>query len=317
MRSSCAQWNVPNNSDEEINHIKNGINSVAQSSSIDPRFILAIVMQESNGCVRVPTTNYGVNNPGLMQSHDGTGSCNDGTNVQSPCPESQILQMVKDGTEGTAAGDGLQQCLAQEGGSGVTAYYKAARCYNSGSVAASGNLGQGIATHCYVSDIANRLLGWSLGTSHCNDGSVGSLTGSSWSPSGSSSGSSSAAPEPSATSEPVPTVSVTETPTVAPQTPTASPAAPTSTETVVPVPTTTPAAASTAEPTPSASSTAAPVYPYAISTCQQYDTIVAGDYCDKVDAQDGITLAQLQSWNPGLDSVCSDLWKGYRYCVKA
>lgn len=321
MKSSCAQWNVPNNSDEEIDHIKNSINQVAGSSSVDPRFILAIIMQESNGCVRVQTTNYGVNNPGLMQSHDGTGTCNDGTNVLNPCPEAQILQMIKDGTEGTAAGDGLKQCIEQEGGVGdVTAYYKAARCYNSGSIAPSGNLGQGIATHCYVSDITNRLLGWSLGASDCNDGTVGSLTSSSWSGSSDSGSSSSPSPapepttilpEPTSTSEPAP---VTVTPTVPTQT-SIPPAEPT--ETIVPVPTTTPAATTSAAPVPTPSSTGAPIYPYAVSTCQQYYTVVAGDYCDKIDTEYGISLAQLQAWNQGLDSVCSNLWKGYQYCIKA
>lgn len=304
MKSSCAQWNVPNNSDQEINHIKKSINTIAQSSSVDPRFILAVVMQESNGCVRAPTTNYGVTNPGLMQSHDGTGTCNDGTNVQSPCPESEILQMIKDGTEGTAAGDGLQQCLAQEGGPGsVSAYYRAARCYNSGSVAASGNLGQGIATHCYVSDIANRLLGWSAGSSNCNPGIVGSLTGSSWSDSSDSGNSPAPKPTSTSTSEPAP---VTILPIAPTQTSAPSPAQPTTTN-----------AAPAPAPTQSSPSPEVPIYPQAIPTCQQYDTVVAGDYCDKIDARFGISLAQLQAWNPGLDSVCSNLWKGYQYCVKA
>lgn len=322
MKSSCAQWNVPNNSDEEINLIKSSINSVAQSSSLDPRFILAIVMQESNGCVRVPTTSYSVTNPGLMQSHEGTGTCNDGTNVQNPCPASEILQMIKDGSEGTAAGAGLQQCLAQEGGSGPTAYYKAARCYNSGSVAPSGNLGQGVATHCYVSDITNRLLGWSSGASNCNAGTIGGLTGSSWSDSGSNSSPAPApapapAPETSTpqshpTADPVPAASATETQAPAPP--------PLATNTAAPVPTALPALPSTLPlplPTSTPASSAVPLYPYAISSCQQYDTIVAGDYCNKIDTEYGISLAQLQSWNPGLDSTCSNLWKGYQYCVKA
>lgn len=300
MKGSCAQWAVPDNSDEEIDHIKHSVQTVAQSSGVDPRFILAVIMQESNGCVRVPTTSYSVSNPGLMQSHAGTGSCNDGTNVLTPCPKSQILQMVKDGAEGTASGAGLKQCLAQVGGRGgrVSTYYRAARCYNSGSVAPSGNLGQGIATPCYVSDIANRLLGWSVGPSHCKDSVIGSLTGSSWIGSllGGSSSESSSTPEPSSTSEPV------ATPT---------PALPT--ETVLP------AATSSAEPTPtpSASSSAPPIYPSAISSCQQYTTVVPGDYCDTIDAQYGISIAQLRSWNTGLDAACSNLWAGYQYCVKA
>ncbi|KAL4733614.1 hypothetical protein BDV11DRAFT_199739 [Aspergillus similis] len=175
MRQSCTQWNVPNNSDDEIDNISSAIKEVSDSSGVDPRFILAIVIQESNGCVRAPTTNYGVTNPGLMQSHNGQGSCNNGE-VLNPCPAEQITQMIKDGTEGTSDGDGLKQCLEQAGGSGDAAnFYAAARIYNSGSIAASGNLGQGIATHCYSSDVANRLTGWSTGPSTCENNVIGSL----------------------------------------------------------------------------------------------------------------------------------------------
>jgi len=84
MSSSCAQWGVADNTDDEISAMSSSIQSVASSTGIDPRFILAIIMQESNGCVRAPTTNYGVRNPGLMQSHDGAGTCNDAT-VSNPC----------------------------------------------------------------------------------------------------------------------------------------------------------------------------------------------------------------------------------------
>lgn len=155
---SCTQFRQDNNSDEESADLKAAIWSVAASSGIDARFILAIVMQESKGCVRVPTTNGGVRNPGLMQDHDGTGTCNDAT-VTNPCPPSEIEQMIQDGTTGTAAGDGLEQCLAQSEASDVSKYYKAARIYNSGSVT-DDNLSLGVATHCYASDIANRLTGW-------------------------------------------------------------------------------------------------------------------------------------------------------------
>jgi len=177
---SCTQFGQENNSDEENDDIKSAIQSVASSSGVDARFILAVMMQESKGCVRTPTTNYGVNNPGLMQSHDGAGSCNNG-GVQDPCPQSEITQMIKDGATGTAAGDGLEQTLSEAQATDVSKcvassrlsytikfpvtdiisrYYKAARIYNSGSIAASGKLEDGIATHCYASDIANRLTGW-------------------------------------------------------------------------------------------------------------------------------------------------------------
>ena len=53
MQQSCANWNVPNDSTDEIANMKTAINNVASSSGVDPRFLLAIIMQESNGCVRV------------------------------------------------------------------------------------------------------------------------------------------------------------------------------------------------------------------------------------------------------------------------
>lgn len=156
---SCTQFGQPNNSPDESAAVKAAIQSIGSSSGIDSRFILAIMMQESKGCVRAPTTNYGVRNPGLMQSHDGAGTCNDAS-AQNPCPSSSISQMIKDGATGTAAGDGLEQTVAQAHCSDVSKYYKGARIYNSGSIAAGGDLGQGIATHCYSSDVANRLTGW-------------------------------------------------------------------------------------------------------------------------------------------------------------
>ena len=131
-------------------------------------------MQESNGCTRVPTTNWGVWNPGLMQSHNGRGTCNDGPgSVQNPCLSIEIIQMIQDGVFGTVSGDGLKQCLTETGVSDVSMYYKAARIYNSGLIDKSGNLGAGVSTNCYVSDIANRLMGWSSGTSKCNPGTIG------------------------------------------------------------------------------------------------------------------------------------------------
>ncbi|KAI6800276.1 hypothetical protein KC363_g1713 [Hortaea werneckii] len=172
MQASCAAWNVPNDSDEEIADLKTAILDLASSTGVDARFILAIVMQESTGCVRVITTQYSHFNPGLMQSHNGTGSCNtnmaalglpgvesDGT-VQTPCPYSEIHQMIEDGTAGTSSGDGLQQLLAAQTNTDVSRFYRTARAYNGGSVDPSGDLGRGCCTLCYASDVANRLTGW-------------------------------------------------------------------------------------------------------------------------------------------------------------
>jgi hypothetical protein len=68
--------------------------------------------------------------------------------------------MIADGTRGTSDSDGLAQCINESGCNNDADFYRAASIYNSGSIASSGNLQDGIATHCYSSDIANRLTGW-------------------------------------------------------------------------------------------------------------------------------------------------------------
>ncbi|MCJ1320293.1 hypothetical protein MMC15_005631 [Xylographa vitiligo] len=138
-------------SDTEIGHIKTAIETVAAESGVDVRAILCIIVQESGGDVRVGSTNNGVHNPGLMQSHNGVSfDAND--------PQGSILQMVKDGTEGTKDGDGLKQLLARYGN-----YYEAFRAYNSGSVNAADLNDPMGATGSYARDAANRLMGheWS------------------------------------------------------------------------------------------------------------------------------------------------------------
>ncbi|KAI4856150.1 putative muramidase, partial [Aureobasidium sp. EXF-8846] len=170
MQQSCANngWGA-NNSPTEISDIKAAIKKVSASSGVDPRFILAIVMQESNGCVRVVTTSWSVQNPGLMQDHAGTGTCNSGGVITNPCPTSEIEQMIVDGTTGTTSGDGLVQCLSQAAASDVSQYYRAARIYNGGYSGFHANdLGTGCCTLCYASDVANRLTGWSSGPSQCH-----------------------------------------------------------------------------------------------------------------------------------------------------
>ncbi|KAG6211897.1 hypothetical protein E4U35_001298 [Claviceps purpurea] len=171
MLQSCGNQNPPqpNNNEAEVKAIYDGIQKASVASGVDRRFILAILMQESKGCVRAPTTNYGVRNPGLMQNHDGAGTCNEGGLVKKPCPEATIHQMISEGVSGTAAGDGLANCMnvAAAGGADVSAFYKAARIYNSGSIAKTGQLQDGIATHCYASDVANRLTGWVAAPSKC------------------------------------------------------------------------------------------------------------------------------------------------------
>lgn len=135
-------------SDAEISMIKSVIETVARESNIDVRAILCMIMQESAGNVRVGTTSVQVTNPGFMQSHNGVS-------FDPKDPKGSILQMVRDGTEGTKSGDGLKQLLKQYGGS----YYEAFRGYNSGTVNKADLNDPGPATRWYVRDIANRLMG--------------------------------------------------------------------------------------------------------------------------------------------------------------
>lgn len=169
MEESCENnWGVPNDSTTEIGDIKSSILNISSVYAVDARFILAIIMQESSGCVRVITTSWSVTNPGLMQSHAGSGTCNLNNVVQDPCPASEIYQMIVDGTAGTSSGDGLVQCLQETGVGDVSMYYRAARIYNGGYGSYNpDDLGTGCCTLCYASDVANRLLGWSTGTSGC------------------------------------------------------------------------------------------------------------------------------------------------------
>lgn len=74
MFASCENNDgVANDSGEEVGDIYNAIESVAGTSKLDHRVILAIIMEESGGCVRVPTTLSpdGIYNPGLMQDYEG------------------------------------------------------------------------------------------------------------------------------------------------------------------------------------------------------------------------------------------------------
>ena len=88
-----------------------------------------------------------------MQSDGGVTFIGNGASPSKQA--SSITQMIIDGTQGTAYGDGLVQCINSYGN-----IYEAARCYNSGSVDPSNlNNGEG-ATNSYVNDIANRMTGW-------------------------------------------------------------------------------------------------------------------------------------------------------------
>lgn len=99
-----------------------------------------------------------------MQDHDGSHTCNENSKVSTPCPDAEILGMITDGVAGTVKGSGLAGAITSANFNGVEfaeAYYRAARLYNSGVINLSQDLNKGEgATHCYASDVANRMVGW-------------------------------------------------------------------------------------------------------------------------------------------------------------
>lgn len=171
MRTACANLGIPvaESTEDEIGKIWDAVLTVSNESGVDPRFIFAVILQESGGCVRVWATGGGsLYNPGLMQSHNGVHNCNTGLNsvgyTQYPCPWYTITNMVRDGVGESKDGTGLKDILTQVqeeiGTDDARAYYSAARIYNSGSLDPT-NLDIAFAsTRCYAMDIANRLTGW-------------------------------------------------------------------------------------------------------------------------------------------------------------
>ncbi|KAF2102682.1 hypothetical protein NA57DRAFT_33498, partial [Rhizodiscina lignyota] len=153
MYNACSNLGLsPDDTLTQLQQIYAAIQTVSEESLVDHRYILATVVQESLGCVVVGTsTSPGEGshpNPGLMQSHNGTAY--DPNNSAA-----SILQMIRDGTEGTIYGDGLVQLINYYGN-----IYETARGYNSGHVN-HGNLSEAYgATTSYVNDIANRMTGW-------------------------------------------------------------------------------------------------------------------------------------------------------------
>ncbi|KAL1799999.1 hypothetical protein ACET3X_000341 [Alternaria dauci] len=176
IKNSCKYngWG-DNNSDAETQAIKDSIESESEASGVPKEFILAVMMQESTGCVRAPTSKSDAHNPGLMQGA-GTATCHPlGQSPISPCPANDIRAMIREGTSGEGLRTSLKESLdAFSATTDDSKYYKAARRYNSGSQVTNPNLGHG-ATACYASDIANRLIK-PFGESSCDNNAVVGLT---------------------------------------------------------------------------------------------------------------------------------------------
>lgn len=73
---------------------------------------------------------------------------------------------------GSSDGHGFAEDINEQatfvGNEVAEAYYRAARLYSSGGIDSSNNLEAGSAPHCYSSDIANRLMGWTDSANTCD-----------------------------------------------------------------------------------------------------------------------------------------------------
>ena len=74
---------------QEIQAMQQAVVSVSKTAQVDPRVILAVILQESSGNVNVGCTNNGVENCGIMQSHDPADKAFDPSNILG-----SITQMV-------------------------------------------------------------------------------------------------------------------------------------------------------------------------------------------------------------------------------
>ena len=267
------------NTPDETASIKTAIQKAA-TGPIPAQFILAVLMQESNGCVSVHGTEApdgsGLN-PGLMQDHSGLHACNSDAGVLGPgyCSDSLIAGMVSDGVSGTSSGDGLQQCVNGAPGPEATQkMYQGARVYDSGHLDPSGNLGRGGATLCYASDIASRLMGWTGGSTTCSEATVGIAdpTPDMMKPCNSSSANISAFQDPS--------VAAAQAPAAA-------------------------AAINSNSLTP----------PGAAQACSRWIIIQSGDSCDNAEQANSLAAGTLRELNTSVDEACSNLLAGYRYCA--
>lgn len=171
IRTACTINNAgPDNSEEEIALLKKNLLSITLESDIDvdQRVALALMMQESQGCVRMPTTGTNIKRPGLFQSPNGAGTC---AGLDS-CSESMIVQMIRDGLAGTPDDPGFASLITKAGTDlgqfGELAVYGGSRLYNSGSVNPKDmNDNRGVGSKCYCVEVANRLQGWTFAPSTC------------------------------------------------------------------------------------------------------------------------------------------------------
>jgi LysM repeat protein len=70
--------------------------------------------------------------------------------------------------------------------------------------------------------------------------------------------------------------------------------------------------AATPTPTPTGPQ---PQMPGIVSNCNKYYMVRSGDSCYTIELAQGVTLAQLLSWNTQVNSLCTNLWLSYYICI--
>jgi hypothetical protein len=288
IQQSCEKEGWGRNNDEtETRAIKDSIVEESKRSGIPAELVLAIIMQESKGCVRVITTRWSHDNPGLMQSA-GQATCNPlGSNIPIyPCPVDTIRQMIHDGTSGEGLATTLKNSLDAFDAKDEGKWYKAARRYNAGPYTDARNLGDA-PTPCYASDIANRLINPFV-YSVCNNDKIKTLSRAETMYSVAHNDAS------------VDIKNKAETQTTAP--------APAMSAVQLPADVLPPAKS---EPHASDVSPSNPIIAGASPDCKLYHTPQPGDSCQSMP----VDLPTLRALNSQLNEGCSNLWAGYEYCI--
>jgi len=140
---------MANMSPSDIDLLRNAITSAeVEQTGVDLRFIIAIIMQESHGDIRVASTpgGDGNNDNGPMQAEESASA-----NGMGDVSQELVTSMILAGTNHFLGN------LQQRGGN----VFEAFRLYNSGFVNSDDlNDGGKDATDNYVNDVANRLHGF-------------------------------------------------------------------------------------------------------------------------------------------------------------
>ncbi|KZL66303.1 LysM domain-containing protein [Colletotrichum tofieldiae] len=62
--------------------------------------------------------------------------------------------------------------------------------------------------------------------------------------------------------------------------------------------------------------TPGPTQPGMVPNCDKFYFVQQGDTCSAIALQHGISVQQMQAWNPSVDSTCSGLWASFYVCVR-